>query len=352
MNTEITDAWNGPGRRDGELTVVTARDNGLHPSEDKHAFEHWYFDAHLDSGHTVIGFLTLRRPEQPPGADPSVEILVYHPDGTRQQINRSYPKDRASFSTEGADVRIGDNTCRSDYTGHRPVHHLHLNEQDITLELTFANEVPSWIPGSSRTRYGDRQFFAWNVAAPRAAVSGSIRLGAETLTVRGTGYHDHNWGVGDMRRVIDRWHWGRLYTPAFTLLYATVLTQKRWDRHLTTAMMLARDDKVILSSGEFRVEEGPMVYDGLAHRDRPQWLRLHAPGEIDLRLDVQHVSHAHDLLDDVAVARHALVKPLVRALVGRPGYFRFDSAFELAVTLDGLDERVSGRTLHEMVALG
>ena len=45
--------------------------------------------------------------------------------------------------------------------------------------------------------------------------------------------------------------------------------------------------------------------------------------------------HAHDLLDDVPVVRSRLVKPLVNKLVGHPGYFRFESDFDLTVIVDG-----------------
>ncbi len=65
--TDIIEAWNGPGRRDGELTAVEPRHNALHPAASKLAFEHWYFDARLDTGHVVVGFLTKRRPEDLPG---------------------------------------------------------------------------------------------------------------------------------------------------------------------------------------------------------------------------------------------------------------------------------------------
>ena len=352
MDKTIVDAWNGPGGRDGELTVVSPRDNALHGG-DPGAFEHWYVDAHLDSGHTVIGFLTKRRPEQRPGCDPSIEMLVYHPDGTRTQVNASYPKKQASFSTESADVKIGPNSIRSEYPSDGlPVHHVHLEGDGLVFDLTFANEVPSWMPGSGRTTYGAKQYFGWVVPGPRARVSGTVQIGGETIDATGLGYHDHNWGVGQMPRIIDRWHWGRLYTPEFTMLFATVLTQKRWDRHMTTAAMIAQGDKIILSSGEFELTEGPMPYDDVAHRARPEWIRLSSPGEFDLRLDVRRISHAHDLLDDMPVVRNRAVKPLVRSLIGRPGYFRFESDYELTINVDGLDERLTGSTLHEMVALG
>jgi len=45
------------------------------------------------------------------------------------------------------------------------------------------------------------------------------------------------------------------------------------------------------------------------------------------------------------------VKPVVNRLLGRPGYFRFDSDFSLSVQGAGKTIERSGRTLHEMVAL-
>jgi hypothetical protein len=75
------------------------------------------------------------------------------------------------------------------------------------------------------------------------------------------------------------------------------------------------------------------------------------PGSLDLRLDVVRVIHAHDLLDDVPVARSRLIKPLVHRLVGHPGYFRFESTFALTVRTPSGTQRRSGTTLHELVAL-
>ncbi len=106
-----------------------------------------------------------------------------------------------------------------------------------------------------------------------------------------------------------------------------------------------------------RLTEGPMQYSDVAHRTYPEWLELVIEPTADsnigvrLRLDVQNVIHAHDLLDDAPLPGKRVLKPLLRKIVGQPGYFRFDSAFELTVTIDGETTVETGRTLHEMVAL-
>lgn len=154
-----------------------------------------------------------------------------------------------------------------------------------------------------------------------------------------------------MKRIIDRWHWGRLYVEDYSVLFANVMTQKRFDHHRSQPVMLAHHDRIVLSTGEVELTEGPMVFHEGANREHPTWLRIRVPDRLDLRLDVERIIDAQDLLDEVPVARSRLVKPLVHRLVGRPGYFRFDSRFELTVIEDGVEVRRSGSTLHEMVAL-
>ncbi len=154
-----------------------------------------------------------------------------------------------------------------------------------------------------------------------------------------------------MPRIIERWHWGRLYTDDFSLLFASVRTQAKYDHHESRPLMLAHGREIVLSTGEVELTEGPMRYHPEARRSYPEWIRLQVEDAVDLTLNVKTVVHAHDLLDDVPVVRTRLVKPIVNKLVGHPGYFRFISDFELTVVVDGEKFERSGTTLHELVAL-
>ncbi|GAC80351.1 Hydroxyneurosporene synthase (CrtC) [Gordonia malaquae] len=353
MPTDVVEAWNGPGRKDGELTAVLPRHNAFHARAERSAFEHWYFDAHLDNGYTVVGFLVKRRPEDPPFARPWVEVIVYRPDGTRRQIAQRYPSKAAHFSTEEMDVRIGPNSARViPGEGGLPRYRVILDEDDVRLDLEFVNELPPWMPGRGETLFGDGGVFGWCVGAPRATVAGRMRVGDESWDVVGTGYADHNWGVGAMPKVIEQWHWGRLYTAEYSLLYAVVATQEKYGKLQIAPVMLAKGDSIVLSTGEAVLSEGPNAYDPVARREYPTSITLERPGEFSLTLDVRRVLHAQALLDDVPVIGSALLRPVTDRLIGRPGYFRFESDFTLAVTRDdGSVETVSGTTLHELVGL-
>jgi hypothetical protein len=353
---EVIDRWSGPGNRDAVITPVPMRENGAHPSTDKGHFEHWYFDARLDDGHVIVGFLqTAELMTKKAG----VELHVYEPDGTRHEVRRFYPHSEASASSERCDVRVAHNWGKvvDDFApGELPTHRIFLSEDGMEFDLTFESLVPMWRPGEGRTNYGPDAFFAWVVAAPKARVSGTIVVNGTRHVVSGIGYADHNWGRGTMPRIVDHWYWGRVYADDLTVVYATIFTTKRYGNVVSTPFMLACDDEIVLSTGEIEVEEGPAVYNEVADQSYPSSLTLHADGgRAELRLDVREIIHAHDLLDDVPVVGRRFVKPVAKPVInrvlGNPGYFRFRSDFTLTAEVDGELLVRTGSTLHEAVAL-
>ncbi|MCF8601920.1 hypothetical protein L5I01_00960 [Gordonia sp. HY442] len=350
---DAVEAWNGPGRSDGTITTVRPEHNALHERAERTAFEHWYFDAHLDNGYTVVGFLVKRRPEDPPMARPWVEVIVYKPDGSTLQISQKYPVRAAHFSTDEVDVRIGPNSARVEFDENgMPTYFVTFDEEEVQLDLEFSNEIAPWMPGRGETQFGDGGVFGWCVGAPRAAVSGTVVIGDDRWEVTGRGYADHNWGVGNMPRVIERWHWGRLYTQDYSLLYAVVACNEKYGNLQIMPVMLAKGDEVLLSTGDVEFTLGPSVYDDVARQDYPETFTLEAPGKFRLEMSVRQVLQSYSLIEQMPVIGSKLMRPIADRVIGKPGYFRFRSDFTLAVTQDdGSVETVEGSTLHELVAL-
>ena len=350
----VTQGWRGPGDKDGEIVVPPLSENGRHGSA-RGTFEHWYFDARLDDGTCVVGFLqTAELITKRPG----VELHVYRPDGTRVEIRKPYPVAAVRAATDRADVQVGHNYARivEDPDGGLPSYVVHLHEDGVRFDLTFRTAVQPWQPGFGRSTFGQRDFFAWIVPAPRADVTGTITLDGVTREVRGLGYHDHNWGQGFMPRIVRRWYWGRIYAEDFSLVYATIgLNPKRFGPdYWIKPLMLAHRDRVVVSTGEVAMVEGPQVFNAEAGTTYPEYFEVKSD-TVSLRLDVQRIIHAHSFLDDVPGLSkpgvRVVAKPVLGRLVGHPGYFRFESDFTLVATVDGQTYERSGRTLHEMVAL-
>ncbi len=343
----IVEVWNGPGERDETIPPLQPEENALHRVEGKHYFEHWYFDAHLEGGYVVVGFLqTSELIHRKPG----VELHVYMPSGKKLSVIKEYPQSEVRASQEKFDVWIGHNHGQVDWSSGDilPQHHFHLAEGNLEFDLTYYSEIPGWKPGGGKTIYGDLGYFAWVVPVPRARVEGTVRIGEQVIQARGIGYSDHNWGtVADMRKVVSCWYWGRLYAEDFTLLYAYVMTTHRFSHECSKPLMLAHRGEIILSTGEMSLTEGPCVFHPRANRDYPSWLKMEVPGRLTLELKVREIIDADDLIKDF----NPFLKWVVNKFIARPGWFRFSSDYRLEVQHEGQSYQREGRTLHEMVAL-
>ncbi|MCS7173360.1 MAG: hypothetical protein N0A24_08225 [Armatimonadetes bacterium] len=83
-------------------------------------------------------------------------------------------------------------------------------ELEITPQPGLYFPPVEWRSGKFRSGYV--------VPALRAELRGRMRLGSQVLPLRGTAYHDHNWG----NWAGVTWEWGSASTPDYALLYGLV----------------------------------------------------------------------------------------------------------------------------------
>jgi hypothetical protein len=96
------------------------------------------------------------------------------------------------------------------------------NDQSVEVDLTFTPAAPGFKLGDGTVRFDGQVALAWVVPMPRASVEGTVKVGDQTRTVRGLGYHDHNWGDLNLRDTMAYWYWGRVSSPDSTVIYADV----------------------------------------------------------------------------------------------------------------------------------
>lgn len=53
-------------------------------------------------------------------------------------------------------------------------------------------------------------------------MTGTITINGETVEVKGSGYHDHNWGNAPMDHILDNWLWGRAQVDGITVVASSV----------------------------------------------------------------------------------------------------------------------------------
>ncbi|MGY5872739.1 MAG: lipocalin-like domain-containing protein [Candidatus Thorarchaeota archaeon] len=349
INPNVKEGWTGPGRRDGTILPMKPEDDALHIEVGaKNQFEWWYFDAHLEGGYTLVAFFYAAYPN--PGLDQgkiAVELTLLRPDGRKTQKVIKYKKEHFYASREEPHVTIGQNTMKATFTDDGlPVYEIFLEDEDLMFQLTYKAQVKGWKPGTGYSHFADLGHFAWVVPFPRASVEGTIRDGDKTMSVKGVGYHDHNWLNFSFQSIIEYWMWGRVYSENFTVSYAFIQCNDKVDRHQVKVLMGAQGSEVFLSSGEYEFTQDDFEFSEAAGHSFPRTISIKVPGELDVKLDVAKVFEAENMLDNFPRVLAFIAKNFMGM---KPGYFRLNSDFTLKVTRDGVGFEEPGNTLHEIV---
>jgi len=345
---KVTEGWTGPGRRDVQIERLKLEEDGLHLDLGKRGlYEWWYFDAHLETGHTIVVFFHASNPNPGLEGKIGIEMILVGPDGKRNQKFIAYNKTECTAARDKPAVRIGRNTIKvEEQENGLPVYEIDVQEKDLGCHLKYTAEVNGWKPGTGLSHFGDMGFFGWVIPFARASVEGTITDGNRTLQVTGIGYHDHNWLNFSFQRIINYWMWGRIYSKSFTSAYAYIQCNDKVDNHTVKVLMLADGKEVILSTGEFDFIQDDFEYNPNAKYQFPRKITIRAPHEFEAALQVKKVLEAQDMLENFNPALRFIAKNILRL---KPGYFRLVSDFELAVTQEGKTVREAGTTLHEIV---
>ncbi len=345
MSEKIKEKWLGPGRKDGEIKPIQPKDDALHiDMKRRGTIEWWYFDARLENGYTIVGF--FRAKHQRTGKT-GVEITVYKPNGEKIQNIFNYSHSDLIASQDLANVQIGKNYIKVDYSNEIfPVYEVFIDEGEYGFHLKYTALVHGWKPGNGYIEFGKSNYFGWCVTLPRASVEGTIKVHNETMQVKGIGYHDHNWLNFNFALIIDYWYWGRIYSENFTIVFAYIKCNKKMDNYPIKVLMIAKNENVILSTGEYELIQDNFNYDDRAGNKYPNLLKIIVPQQHEIILNVQEIIDADNLLFELNPITRFIAKNLLKL---KPGYFRINSNFILNITHEGKSYTETGSTLHEMV---
>ncbi len=130
---KVVEGWRGPGRRDGVIEPLALQDDGLYSDIDKKGlYEWWYFDAHLESGHTIVIFFHASNPNPGRTGKIGIEFILISPEGCRKQEFFVYDKSEFEAAVDRPEVRIGRNTIKVDQAGNDlPVYEIYVDEGDL-----------------------------------------------------------------------------------------------------------------------------------------------------------------------------------------------------------------------------
>jgi hypothetical protein len=159
-----------------------------------------------------------------------------------------FPAETFTAATETCDVRIGDNV----FAGDLHTYTIRAHVPGVEVDVTLTGEVPAWRPETGYWLFGeqDEHYFAWLPSVPQGKVEATYRVGDQSSTTTGVGYHDHNWGNALMSDLIHHWYWARGAAGPYSVIASYITAEKKYDYGELPVFMLARDGELIGDDGD------------------------------------------------------------------------------------------------------
>ena len=245
---------------------IEVREDGRRTPKSSEYFEWWYFDGLLDDGTVVVvwfGDNWLYGSQKR-----AVNIELTPPGKPTRRVMRTFD-DPGAFASDQANVQIGPHS----FKGNLQTYAIHVDAAEtggVGCDLTLRRRVASYRPATGYIKAGDR-FFAWLVAVPEGAVTGTLTADSVTRQVRGSGYHDHNWGNVSPADLFDNWWWGRGRSGDQTIIASDIHGKAAVGGTDLPLFFVADDHRVQVNaygSDVSAVESGPVRHPDPNH-ERP-----------------------------------------------------------------------------------
>jgi hypothetical protein len=290
-------------------------------------FEWWYFDGLLDDGTVVVVwfgdnwfFGSHKR---------AVTMELTPPGKPTRRVMRTF-EEPGSFSSDSADIRIGPHQFKGDLD----IYIIHVEPAEtggVGCDLTLRRRVASYRPATGYIEAGEK-FFAWFVAVPEGAVTGTLTADGVTQQVTGSGYHDHNWGNVSPAKLFDSWWWGRGRSGEHTIIASEIHGKSAVGGTSIPLFFIGDEHQVEVNA--FGSDVSTIKGDPVRHPD-PNHKRPIGSGISFITADgsraefkiSDHLLKSADLVADESF----VVRAAAWAISKRPWYTRFESPIILSL---------------------
>lgn len=320
-------------------------EDGLRTDPTKKSFEWWYFDANLDDGSTIVLTVYTKEPANSSGPQiPKIDVIFTDPDGKKQEFTKIYPVSEFSASKEKCDIKMGPNSISGDLKDYK----IHLDYSGINADIEFKRVAPSY---STRKEDDDKpEYFGWFPAIPYGTVKGTITIDGMTKEFTGNGYHDHNWGIIDIKDVCSYWYWGRGNADGYYMIFTVMILPKILGGKHASILYLAKDDKILIGdSNHLDLSKTNITPSTPKFGHLPSKLTFTYADEsnnVEFTLSNPKLIVALDPLSD-----EVWWKKILTRLFSKPWYVRYNSDLELTVDMKGKKVIKKGNGLYEIMIL-
>ncbi len=315
------------------------------PREDFFYGENWHHMAKLDQGYVIYTnvFITNMGLTRPSCA---VEFSILTPDGKTFTSKRDYGRDLINASTDSFSIHVAGNFIGGEY----PEYRIHLEQDEMVVDLEFRNITPGWKYNSGFVYFGSdrRQFWKYMITSPSAAVSGTLEFDGREIQVSGFGFQDHSWMNIAVTSFSRRWVHFRHFSDERTIIVTEILTSEEYAPDKIVLALAAEGNRIIYQGSQAEVEFGDLVKDDEYGYSYPREISLEIKDEgfsLTGQLKVKR------LLERIVVLSHinSLLRGIVHTFIARPVYYRCLNEFELVMDDGGGPNKIQGEALNEVV---
>lgn len=225
-------------------------EDGMRTTGEKRTYEWWYFDAHLEDGSTmVIVFYTKSYMNFNKGLKPLVTLTIDRPDGTAFIKEYFGDPDQFSSSKDSCHVKIDNNY----FKGNLKEYEIHFDDEDIKLTAKIRRTTKSWRPATGHIYFGEekKDYFAWLVPVPKgeAEIEYTLKKSNKDVKIKGSCYHDHNWGNKNTSKLFNHWYWSRAEIGPYTLIASEMISEKEYNKENVVVFNISKDGKTLADDG-------------------------------------------------------------------------------------------------------
>ena len=332
-NQEIFNEFSQP---DQLGDAVQLWEDGARTDDANNQFEWWYFDAELDDGSMVVAYFY------------KVHFLkdqffigfnYTSPEKEDFFKLKYFKKNEVSFQSDSCAVLMNKNS----FSGNLNDYNIVLNSDDFDgfgFNLNLKSLVSPYRPQDGIIKAGS-DYFAWLAAVPNGNVDGTITVRGEEKKIKGSGYHDHNWGNTPLQKLFKSWTWFRGKAGPYTVILAELNAVESRGGFDIPILFVADENKVLVDkfgNRELLTMKNNLIEDYYPSKNEPQFSNFLISTHDNVSVKIS----GNRVIDNIEIFKRMsppvplnLFKPVVNLAFKSSGidpfYTRFASSFVLKI---------------------
>ena len=316
--------------------TVQLWEDGARTDDSKNQFEWWYFDAELDDGSLVVAYFYKVH-----FLKDQYFIGFNYTSPEKEDFFRLkyFKKNEVSFQSDSCSVSMNQNS----FSGNLESYNITIDPNDFDgfgFDLSLQSLVSPYRPQDGVIRAGS-DYFAWLAAVPNGNVNGTIIVDGQEKKIKGSGYHDHNWGNTPLQKLFKSWTWFRGKAGPYTVILAELNATKSRGGFDIPILFVADENKVLVDkfgNRELLTMKNDLIKDYYPLKNEPQFSNFLMSSNNNVSVNIS----GNEIIDNIEIFKRLslpaplnIIKPAVNLAFKSSGidpfYTRFASTFILKI---------------------